>query len=173
MSICYFDTSVFLAVLKGEPTAVGVRGLLRELRHEKVKIYTSILTIQEASVAAIRAGSDPGSLHAEISKFAKIQTITREIAITASILEGQILQKMSKLDLSEEERIGHNRRRKWDCFHIATALELHCRRIYTFDEQMLNRKNHLDLPLVDFSLPTPRISSMFSDPAIEVVPRVQ
>ena len=125
MGVCYFDTSVFLAVLNGEPTAAGVRALLRELRRDKTKIYTSILTIQEASVAAIRAGSPADSLHSEISKFARVQTITREIAVTSAHLEAEILKKMNKSDLSEEERIGNNRRRKWDCFHIATALELH------------------------------------------------
>jgi predicted nucleic acid-binding protein len=164
VGICYFDTSVFLALLNGEQSAAEVRALLRELKRDKSKIYTSIVTIQEVSVAALRAGGRADSLHAEISKFARIQTITREIALCAAQLEADILKKMKKADLSEEERIGNNRRRKWDCFHIATALELHCRLLYSFDDKMLKRKNHLALPFLEFLEPLPISIGLFREP---------
>jgi predicted nucleic acid-binding protein len=164
MSACYFDTSVFLAILNGESTAASIRSLLRELKQDKVKIYTSILTVQEASVQAFRGGGRADDLHAQIAKLARIQTITREISLGSARLEAEIILKMRPADLSEEERIGQNRRRKWDCFHIATALELNCRQLYTLDDKMINRKAHLDLPFCEFLLPTPRRNELFSDP---------
>jgi predicted nucleic acid-binding protein len=164
MSACYFDTSVFLAILNGEPTATGIRALLRELKHEKVRIYTSIITVQEASVQVFRAGGRAGDIHAQIAKLARIQTITREISLTSARLEAEILRKMRPHELSEEERIGQNRRRKWDCFHIATALELNCAHLYTLDGKMINRKTHLDLPYLEFLLPSPRRIELFPEP---------
>lgn len=163
MSACYFDTSIFLAILNGEPTAAGIRSLLRELKHDKVRIYTSIITVQEASVQAFRAGGRADDLHAQIAKLARIHTITREISITSARLEAEILQRMRPADISEEERIGQNRRRKWDCFHIATALELNCRHLYALDDKMLKRKNHLDVPFLEFLLPTPRRIELFPE----------
>jgi predicted nucleic acid-binding protein len=163
MADCYFDTSVFLAILNGEPTAASIRALLRELKRDKTKIYTSIITVQEVSVQAFRAGGRADALCAEISKLARIQTITREISLTAAQLEAEVIEKMKPSDLTEEQRIGQNRRRKWDCFHIATALELHCRSLYSLDDKMLNRKNHLDLPFLDFLEPAPRRPELFPE----------
>jgi predicted nucleic acid-binding protein len=164
MSTCYFDTSVFLAILNGEATATSVRALLRELKHEKVRIYTSIITVQEASVQVFRAGGRADDLHAQIAKLARIQTITREISLTSARLEAEIIRKMRPHELSEEERIGQNRRRKWDCFHIATALELNCAYLYTLDGKMINRKTHLEVPYLEFLLPNPRRIGLFPDP---------
>ncbi|HTX41491.1 MAG TPA: type II toxin-antitoxin system VapC family toxin [Acidobacteriaceae bacterium] len=163
MADCYFDTSVFLAILNGEPSAVSIRALLRELKRDKLKIYTSIITVQEVAVQAFRGGGRADALCAEISKLARIQTITREVALTAARLEAELIQKMKPADLTVEEKIGQNRRRKWDCFHIATALELHCQRLYSMDDKMLNRKTHLDLPLIDFLSPRPRTTDLFPD----------
>jgi predicted nucleic acid-binding protein len=165
MGACYFDTSIFLAILNGESSATSVRALLRELKRDKVKIYTSIITVQEVSVQAFRGGGGADALCAEISKLARIQTVTREISLTSARLEAQLLQKMRPADLTEEERIGHNRRRKWDCFHIATALELNCRHLYSLDEKMLNRKNHLDLLFLEFFPPVPRSAELFPEPS--------
>jgi len=164
MNTCYFDTSIFLAILNGEPTATGIRALLRELKQEKTRIYTSIITVQEACVQVFRAGGRADEMHAQIAKLARIQTITREISLTAARLEAEIIRKMRPNELKDEERIGQNRRRKWDCFHIATAFELGCTDLYTLDEHMINRKAHLDLPSPAFLRPTPRRSSLFPDP---------
>jgi predicted nucleic acid-binding protein len=160
----YLDTSVFLAILNGEPTGPGIRALLRELKIAKAKVYTSIITIQEASVEAIRAGARGDDLYGQIGKLARTQTITREIAIRAAQLEARVIQKMRPADLSEEERIGLNRRRKWDCFHIATAMDLGCAALYSLDGKMLNRKQHLDLTGIDFLPPLPSKMDMFPPP---------
>lgn len=164
MSTCYFDTSVFLAILNGEPTATSIRALLRELKQEKARIYTSIITVQEASVQVFRAGGRADEMHAQIAKLARIQTITREISLTAARLEAEIIRNLRPHELTDEERIGQNRRRKWDCFHIATAMELGCTDLYTLDGNMINRKTHLNLSSPAFLQPTPRRTSLFPDP---------
>lgn len=170
MADCYFDTSIFLAILNGEASAVSIRALLRELKHERAKIYTSIITVQEVSVQAFRGGGRADALCAEISKLSRIQTITREISLTAAKLEADLIQKMKPFDLTEEERIGQNRRRKWDCFHIATALELNCRYLYALDDKMLNRQTHLNLPFLEFLPPVPRRTELFpEDPRLGLV----
>jgi predicted nucleic acid-binding protein len=169
MADCYFDTSVFLAILNGEPSAVAIRALLRELKRERAKIYTSIITVQEISVQAFRSGGRADALCAEISKLARIQNITREIALTAARLEADLIKKMKPGDLSDEQRIGQNRRRKWDCFHIATALELNCRYLYALDEKMLNRRTHLDLPFLEFLPPLPRRGELFGEASGTVI----
>lgn len=163
MSACYFDTSVFLAIFNGESTGPSIRGLLRELKGQKVRIYTSILTIQEASVLALRRGARPDDLHGQVNKLARIQSITREIAIGAALLEAQVIARMDKASLSAEERIGINRRRKWDCFHIATALNLGCRTLYALDDKMINKRLQLDIRGIDFLEPVPSAQELFPE----------
>ena len=151
----YLDTSVFLAIFNGESTGPGIRALLRELRISKARVYTSIITVQEASVEALRAGGSAEDMYGEIGKLARTQTITKEIAIRAAKLEAAVIAKKRPIDITEEERIGLNRRRKWDCFHIATALDLGCSVLYTLDDKMLNRKRFLDIKGIDFLQPLP------------------
>jgi predicted nucleic acid-binding protein len=51
----YFDTSVFIELAnKKSPIAKELKGLLKELIEKKVRIYTSIITVQEMSVALYR-----------------------------------------------------------------------------------------------------------------------
>ena len=149
----YLDTSVFLAIFNGEATGPGIRALLRELKLSKARVYTSIITIQEASVEALRAGGSADDMYGEIGKLARTQTITKEIAIRSARLEALVIQKMRPADLTEEERIGLNRRRKWDCFHIATAMDLGCSVLY--------RKNFLDIKGIDFLQPLPSKMELF------------
>ncbi len=91
MEAAYFDTSVFLAIFNGEANGPAIRALLRELKRDKVKIYTSIITIQEVSVLSFRAGQIYDDNHARVNKLARIQTITREIALTAAKLEANVI----------------------------------------------------------------------------------
>jgi hypothetical protein len=49
-----------------------------------------------------------------------------------------------------------NRRRKWDCFHIATAMCLGCGTLYAEDSKLLKRKDQLAIDGIDFRLPRPR-----------------
>ena len=92
MSLEYFDSSVFLAIFKGEPTAAGIRALLRELKAEGSRITTSIITIQEISVLSFRVGTNVNDNYAKVSRLARIQGLNREIALTAAKLEAHALE---------------------------------------------------------------------------------
>jgi len=43
------------------------------------------------------------------------------------------------------DRICENRRRKWDCFHIATAQHIGCGELYTTDTDLQKRPKQLGL----------------------------
>ena len=129
----YFDSSVFLAIFMGEASGPSIKELLKELRRDKIKIYTSIVTIQEVSVQTFRKGAPAADNYTKVNKLARIHGITKEIALTAAKLEAQILDDMKPRDREE------NKQRKWDCFHLATAMELGCRTFYGLDDKQLKR----------------------------------
>ncbi len=151
----YFDSSVFLDIFSDAPTAPGIRALVRELRRDKIRIYTSIITIQEVSVLPFRAGKIYDDNHGKINRLSRIQTITREIALTAAKIEAQIL------DLTPTRDQVENRRRKWDCFHIATAMQLGCSRLYTTDSKMRARQASLSILGIAFLEPLPQGLELF------------
>src|SRR5215469_4274898 len=132
----YFDSSVFLAVLNGEATAREVRELLQDLQRNKVRVYTSIVTVQEVSVECYRAGTVTRDNHGQVKKLARIEGITRDVALTAAKLEAQVIDAYK----NKTEKSEDNKRRKWDCFHIATAQHLKCTHLYSLDDQMLKRR---------------------------------
>src|ERR1700750_2481193 len=102
----YFDTSVFLAVLAKQPEAVQVRALLSELRADKVKIYTSILTVQEVSVSSFMNGGMFVDAHTKLSKLSRIKAVTREVALTAAKFEAAVIgAAISGKPKDEKERI--------------------------------------------------------------------
>jgi predicted nucleic acid-binding protein len=129
----YFDSSVFLAIFMGEASGLSIKELLKELRRDKIRIYTSIVTIQEVSVQTFRKRAAAADNYTKVNKLARIHGITKEIALTAAKLEAQILDEMKPKDREE------NRQRKWDCFHLATAMELGCRTFYGLDDKQLAR----------------------------------
>jgi predicted nucleic acid-binding protein len=163
MKAAYFDTSVFLAILNGEDAGFGIRALLRELKKDKVRIYTSILTVQEVSVQSFQAGQSYDDNHAKVNKLARVYTISREIALTCAKLEASMKDHMNKAQLTEEERIGQNRRRKWDCFHIATAMCLECNFLYSLDDGMLARRAQFSISNIQFSKPLPSRMELFPE----------
>jgi len=104
MTAAYFDTSVFIDIFLATEGAAGIRALLRELKRDKVRIYTSIITVQEVSVLSFRAGRPFDDNHAKVNKMARIQTITREIALTAAKLEAQMIDLTPQKDQIENRR---------------------------------------------------------------------
>jgi predicted nucleic acid-binding protein len=133
----YFDTSVFLEIgAKKSKFATQIKGLLKELRRDKVRIYTSILTVQESAVLSYRRGALARDDYGKINEFARIVGVTKDIALTAAKLEAQIKDDAGKAAVED------NRRRKWDCFHIATALAHNCSVLYTTDEKLIKRQNN-------------------------------
>jgi len=176
----YFDTSIFLAIFNKEASGPQIKSLLRELRRDKVKIYTSVITIQEVSVLSFRKGVPADENHAKVSKLARIQGITKDIALTAAKLEAQLKDAQEKAQAQQKaqqkaqekaqqkaggslsaEHIEDNRRRKWDCFHIATAMCLRCATLYAEDAKLLKRKEHLDIKALEFEEPRPKKPELF------------
>lgn len=160
MLSAYFDTSVFLAIFNKEPSGPQIRALLRELRREKVRIYTSIISVQEVSVLSFRKGGGGDDNYVKLGKLARIETITREIALLAARIEAQLIDVVEK---DQED----NKRRKWDCFHIATAMHLGCGTLYAEDRKLLRRRDQLSLPGISFLLPRPRAPELFPAPSPE------
>ena len=119
MSGVYFDSSVFTSIFKPEKErAKLVKELLKELKKANVRIHTSIVSVQECSVPAFRRGTIAKDYHAKINELANVHGITKVTAMTAAKLEAAITESIAKNDQFKP-------RRKWDCFHIATAMEMH------------------------------------------------
>lgn len=154
MESVYFESSVFIAIFNGESSVEGIRQLLKELKRNKIHIYTSMVTVQEVSVLSYRRGTVATDNYSKISKLARIQGMTKDIALTAAKYEANILDNIRPRE--RDAQIENNRRRKWDCFHIATAMELHCKTLYSLDDGMLARKEHLNIGSMEFSLPNPK-----------------
>lgn len=133
----YFDTSVVIEMLAPRSTLkTRLRALLADLQERNVRIYTSIITIQELSVATHRQGAIARDTWGDVRKIARVCSITKEIALTAAKREAElkdIVEENEKkkdpdkplTDSEKLDRACENRRRKWDCFHIATAQVMH------------------------------------------------
>lgn len=177
----YFDTSIFLEM--GKRTSKYKRELkllLQDLGERKIRIYTSALTVQEVSVAAHRKGAIPRDTIADVKSIARIYTVTKEVALTAAKREAELKdiaeEKENRRDpsksLTEQQRIDRiceNRRRKWDCFHIATAQKLGCDTLYSTDGDMQKRKKQMNLKDLDI-IPPPEGLRTVKGPLITGVP---
>lgn len=163
MDAAYFDSSVFLAIFNAEPSATEIRQLLSELRRSKNKsrICTSIITIQEISVLSFQPGatSDAADNYRKVDRLARIHGITKDIAVRAAELEAGMLEKVRVSTKEERKRLSQ--RRKWDCFHIATAIEMGSRWLYTLDPGMLKCKDLIDpRHSIEFLEPKPSKGSL-------------
>jgi predicted nucleic acid-binding protein len=126
---------------------------------------SSTLTVQELSVATHRKGVVSRDVYGDIGKMARIYGLTKEVALTAAKREAELKdlagfdeEKRKKKNESEEEkleRICENRRRKWDCFHIATAQILNCGTVYSTDGDLKKRPKQLDLKHIKIVDPEP------------------
>ena len=149
----YVDSSVFLAIFMGDKTGPEILELLRDLKKQKVRIITSIITVQEVSVASYRPAQIATDNHARVHKLAKIESVTRDVALTAAKIEACVIEK-SKNKTSKEKQ-EDNKRRKWDCFHIATAQCQQCDTLYSLDKGMLTRQALLGITKMQFLEPKP------------------
>jgi predicted nucleic acid-binding protein len=152
MTAVYFDTSVFLAILKKETTARRIRELLEQLQAEHIRIYTSILTLQECSVLGFRRGTVARDTTTRVAKIARIVGITPDIALTAAKLEAQLADHGRETETDREDK----KRRKWDCFHIATAQAYKCGTLFAEDKPMQGRGPMLGLKDISILPPRPR-----------------
>jgi hypothetical protein len=72
-------------------------------------------------------------------------------------------------DIREEiERICENRRRKWDCLHIATAQILECSAMYCTDNKMQKRQKQLGIKNLEI-VPPPEPIKRIKGPLLEGV----
>lgn len=148
----YFDTSVFIEILaKTSQHKQAIFDLLDELREAKVVIYTSILTVEEASVLTYRRGELVQDNHKLIGKMARIWGIDKQIALTTAKHEASIRDMAKQSEIEAEV----SKKRRWDCFHIATAQARECSHLYTTDPGMIKRKEHLSLKDIDILHPSP------------------
>jgi predicted nucleic acid-binding protein len=167
----YFDSSVFLAIFNGDPSGSQIKALLREMRRDKSRIHTSIVTIQEVSVlsclalgqqlstASQKVTSDEN--YGKVHRLARIHGITKDIALLAAKLEALMILRKERM--TGEERRSLSPRRKWDCFHIATALEMNCKCIYTLDAGMMRCKELITPAYaLSFLEPGPAKGELFS-----------
>jgi len=113
-------------------------------------------------VVSYRAGTVAVDNHSEVQKLARIEGISRDMALTAAKLEAQILDEYE----SPEEKSEHNKRRKWDCFHIATAQVMKCSTLYTVDDPMLKRKERSRIKGLEFSYPISKNPDLFQQSLI-------
>ena len=148
----YFDTSVFLDILAAKPNSAQIETLLQELTASGSKIYTSILTQQEVQVRPYRRGQVARELHRMVARLAKIKSIDLDTALTAAKLEASIVDGAYETEDQRKDK----RRRKWDCFHIATAMVLGCTAFYSTDERMRKVVTKIGPPGMKALSPTPK-----------------
>jgi predicted nucleic acid-binding protein len=153
----YLDTSIFLEMgAKTGKHKKCIRTLLQEIKKNKVRIYTSIITVQELAVATYRAGTTAKDIYGDINSIARIYNLTKDVALTAAKNEAELKdmaereakkgdQKKGETEEQKLERICQNRRRKWDCFHIASAQAIGCAEIYSTDEDFKKRPAQLGI----------------------------
>ena len=120
--------------------------------------------MQEVSVAAHRKGAIPRDTIADVKGIARIYTITKEIAMAAAKREAELKdisdehesKRSPNKPLSKQEeinRVCENRRRKWDCFHIATAQVLECSTMYCTDGNLQKRPKQMGIKNLDIIEP--------------------
>lgn len=163
----YFDTSVFIEMgAKKSKHAKNIKVLLDDLKAEKARIYTSILTVQELSVASYRKATAGRDTYGDINRMARIYGITKDVVLTAAKREAELKDitaeneerrdpRKPETDEQRLERICENRRRKWDCFHLATAQLLGCPDLYSTDEHLQKRPAQLGLKGLRVCAPAP------------------
>lgn len=66
----------------------------------------------------------------------RLSGVTKEVALTAAKYEAAVIAQAKKSAAkSDKDRVEDNRRRKFDCFHLATAVALNCGVFYAFDDK--------------------------------------
>lgn len=173
--IVYFDTSIFIELsTKRSRYKTRIRALLKELGEERAKIYTSIITVQEVSVASYKPGLIARDTYGDImATGAKVRGIDKNVALTCAKNEAALKDlaeasapKTTKPETFDQklDRACENRRRKWDCFHVATAQVCHCTEFYTTDDKLLKRPTQLGIRSLRALLPGTSVRKVPSGP---------
>ena len=87
----YFETSIFIEMVTPRSKhKARIRVLLADFTERRVHVYTSILTVQEMSVAVYRRGTVARDIYGDIRSIARVYNLTKEIALTAAKIEAQL-----------------------------------------------------------------------------------
>lgn len=164
----YFETSAVLEVINATALGSEVRDLIMELRKEKIRIYTSILTVHEASILSFRRGNADREVDAIIAQFARIVTIDRAVALTAARLEAGILDYF-KTGPGIRDEARH--RRRWDCLHIATAQVYGCSTLYAYDDDFRKRTSQVNVDNLKIARPVASQPQLNLQPSLTIVSR--
>jgi predicted nucleic acid-binding protein len=179
----YFDTSIFIEMAaKKSRYKRHIKTLLKELFEERARVYTSIITVEEVSVAAYRPGEVARDTYGDVKAVAKVRGIDKLVALTCAKNEAALKHiaevEDAKRDKSKPEpldrqieRACENRRRRWDCFHVATAQAVGCTELYTTDAKLLKRPGQLQIKGLRAVLPGTslrRISGPLTEKAGEI-----
>lgn len=127
----YFDTSLWIAVLADEPPAGDVLTLIEEIKHDRGRIVTSILTLTEISVRAYQKA--PARVAAGVqlvSAVSAICAVSQDVALLTAKIEATFMASVWQGTLG-------NRKRRWDALHLATAATYAATVFYTFDNGLL------------------------------------
>jgi predicted nucleic acid-binding protein len=136
-------------------------------KKKKVRIVTSIITIQEVSVSTFQRGKPVKDNHAVVGKLARILSIDKETALTAAKYEAHALDDFKGNDA---QKAADNKRRKMDCFHIACAVVNESGTLYSLDSGMLNRQQQFRLPGIAFLRPEPSEAMLDLQEALKLSP---
>jgi predicted nucleic acid-binding protein len=159
-----------------------IKSLLKELSEERAKIYTSIINVEEVSVAAYRPGEIARDTYGDVKAVARVYGISKDVALTCAKNEATLKHMADVEDAKRDktkpeptdrqiERACANRRRKWDCFHVATAQVVGCTELYTTDAKLLKRPGQLQIKGLRAVLPGTsirRISGPLTEKAGEI-----
>ncbi len=137
--IAYFDSNLWLAFLKGEPGHVeDVRTLLKEIKENRGRVVTSVITLIEVAIKAYRVSpAKANTYYSTIDNLATIYAVSPPIALLAAKIEGQF------------------RVRRWDAVHLATAAHHNASVFYTFDEKLQKKDFSAEPSIPNVKKPTP------------------
>lgn len=150
----YFDSSLWVAILAEETTVDDVTTLIQEIKRDRGRILTSILTLTEISVRAY--SQDPQKVTEGmtlVSAAAAICNLTQEVALLTAKIEAQFMTSVWSAE-------GANLRRRWDALHLATAAPFKADVFYTFDKRLLNADFSAEPQIPPLKRPQPRQGSL-------------
>ena len=115
-----------------------------------------MITVQEVAVASYKKGTVARDTYGDINNIARVYGITKEVALTAAKNEATLRDladqdaatrdpRKPETEAQKLEKICRNRRRKWDCFHIAAAQHIGCQEFYTTDADLLKCPDRLGI----------------------------
>ena len=108
------------------------------------------------ALPSYRRGSTGRDTYGDVQSLARIWGIDKDVALTAAKREAELKDltqaeavkrdpRKPETEDQKLERVCENRRRKWDCFHLATAQLLGCPEVYSTDNTLQKRPSQLGI----------------------------